>query len=116
MISLGRFVVAFILLAGLFVYDIFWVYGTEVMVSVAVQFTGPIKIIFPVSFDPWHQSILGLGDIVIPGIFLAMCLRFDAILYRSRLDSEEAAQALDAFSRFPRPYFTRVFVAYVVAL
>merc|ERR1719235_1737791 len=74
-ISLGRFVVAFILLAGLFIYDIFWVFGTDVMVSVAKQFEGPAKIIFPVSFDPWKQSILGLGDIVIPGIFIAMTLR-----------------------------------------
>ena len=29
MISLGKFVVAFILLSGLFIYDIFWVFGTE---------------------------------------------------------------------------------------
>ena len=25
------------------------------------------KIIFPVSFDPWKQGILGLGDVVMPG-------------------------------------------------
>jgi len=78
LISLGRFRNAFILLFGLFWYDVFWVFGTDVMVSVAMQFEAPAKLLFPVSFDPWKQSLLGLGDIVIPGIFLAMTLRFDA--------------------------------------
>mmetsp|Transcript_29144 Transcript_29144/g.74031 ORF Transcript_29144/g.74031 Transcript_29144/m.74031 type:complete len:392 (-) Transcript_29144:176-1351(-) len=111
MISLGRFVVAFILLSGLFVYDIFWVFGTEVMVSVATQFTGPIKIIFPVTFDPWKQSILGLGDIVIPGILVAMCLRFDASLHRNG-----GKERLTIDSAFPKPYFWRVYAGYLVSL
>merc|ERR1719235_1831176 len=89
-ISLGRFNIAFVLLAGLFLYDIFWVFGTNVMVAVATNFQGPIKIIFPVSFDPWKQSILGLGDIVIPGIFIAMTLRFDAYRYKQSLKALES--------------------------
>lgn len=32
-----------ILLGGLFFYDIFWVFGTDVMVSVAKSFDAPIK-------------------------------------------------------------------------
>jgi len=120
MISLGRFVVAFILLTGLFFYDIFWVFGTEVMVSVATQFIGPIKIIFPVSFDPWKQSILGLGDIVIPGIFVAMCLRFDAFLHKSgrgvATSGAAGEEELSSFSSFPKPYFLRVYLSYVVSL
>uniref|UniRef100_A0A8C5Q6Q2 Histocompatibility minor 13 n=1 Tax=Leptobrachium leishanense TaxID=445787 RepID=A0A8C5Q6Q2_9ANUR len=35
-----------ILLGGLFVYDIFWVFGTNVMVTVAKSFEAPIKCIF----------------------------------------------------------------------
>lgn len=35
-----------ILLAGLFVYDIFWVFCTPVMVSVAKSFDAPIKLLF----------------------------------------------------------------------
>ena len=35
-----------ILLAGLFVYDIFWVFCTPVMVSVARSFDAPIKLLF----------------------------------------------------------------------
>jgi len=34
-----------ILQAGLFVYDIFWVFFTPVMVSVAKSFDAPIKVI-----------------------------------------------------------------------
>ena len=32
-----------LLLVGLFVYDIFWVFGTNVMVTVAKSFEAPIK-------------------------------------------------------------------------
>lgn len=35
------------LLAGLFLYDVFWVFFTPVMVSVAKNFEAPIKLLFP---------------------------------------------------------------------
>lgn len=35
LVSVGNFTVATILLSGLFIYDIFWVFGTDVMVTVA---------------------------------------------------------------------------------
>ncbi|KAL6651142.1 hypothetical protein ACP70R_010067 [Stipagrostis hirtigluma subsp. patula] len=72
MLSLGSFKTGAILLAGLFVYDIFWVFFTPVMVSVAKSFDAPIKVNAARPF-----SMLGLGDIVIPGIFVALALRFD---------------------------------------
>jgi len=67
------------LLWGLFFYDIFWVYGTDVMVTVALSIDAPIKLLFPfdLSLEKPKWSILGLGDIVIPGIFVAMCLKYD---------------------------------------
>jgi len=87
MMSLGSFVNGVILLCGLFVYDIFWVFGTglimeegnSVMVSVAKNFDAPIKLLFPKHYPPQEKqfSMLGLGDIVIPGIFVALCLRYD---------------------------------------
>ena len=49
-ISLGSYKTGAILLVGLFFYDIFWVFGTEVMVSVAKGVDGPIKLLFPRSF------------------------------------------------------------------
>uniref|UniRef100_A0A2N9J472 Signal peptide peptidase n=1 Tax=Fagus sylvatica TaxID=28930 RepID=A0A2N9J472_FAGSY len=63
--------------AGLFVYDIFWVFFTPVMVSVAKSFDAPIKLLFPTADAARPYSMLGLGDIVIPGIFVALALRFD---------------------------------------
>ncbi|XP_024989798.1 signal peptide peptidase-like isoform X1 [Cynara cardunculus var. scolymus] len=77
MLSLGSFKTGAILLAGLFVYDIFWVFFTPVMVSVAKSFDAPIKLLFPSRIDTRPFSMLGLGDIVIPGIFVALALRFD---------------------------------------
>mmetsp|Transcript_15936 Transcript_15936/g.52536 ORF Transcript_15936/g.52536 Transcript_15936/m.52536 type:complete len:370 (-) Transcript_15936:262-1371(-) len=101
MLSLGSYAIGCTLLAGLFVYDVFWVFGTEVMVSVAKGLNAPIKVMFPkaLGVTPMPFSMLGLGDIVIPGIFVAMMLRFDAKL------------ALPS-----QPYFYTNFAAYVAGL
>merc|ERR1712008_34384 len=109
--SLGTYKIGAILLIGLFFYDIFWVFGTEVMVTVAKSLDGPIKILFPKSLVPndagkLELSLLGLGDIVIPGFFLALLLRFDA--YR--------ASTCDVYAKFPKPYFHSGLVAYVFGL
>jgi len=80
MIHLDKFSTGMILLSGLFLYDIFWVFGTDVMVTVAKNFDVPIKLLFPRNvFDIQSSamSMLGLGDIVLPGCFLALCLKFD---------------------------------------
>jgi minor histocompatibility antigen H13 len=46
-IDLASFKVGFLLLWFLFFYDIFWVYGTDVMVTVAKNLDIPIKLLFP---------------------------------------------------------------------
>jgi len=68
-ISLGTYKIGCTLLGGLFVYDIFWVFGTDVMVTVARKFNAPIKLLFPKELwaEEMQFSMLGLGDIVIPG-------------------------------------------------
>ncbi|KAL4427143.1 hypothetical protein ABPG77_001147 [Micractinium sp. CCAP 211/92] len=81
-LSLGAVQNGVILLCGLFFYDVFWVFGTPVMVSVAKNFDAPIKLLFPRALDAIVDgkrqfSMLGLGDIVIPGIFVAIILRYD---------------------------------------
>ena len=50
-------------------YDIWWVFGTEVMVSVARDFEAPIKILWPKDLIGAGKgfTLLGLGDIVLPG-------------------------------------------------
>lgn len=68
---------------GLFVYDIFWVFFTPVMVSVAKSFDAPIKLLFPrprgIADEKTLFSMLGLGDIVLPGVFVALLLRYDDV-------------------------------------
>lgn len=77
-----------ILLGGLFIYDVFWVFGTNVMVTVAKSFEAPIKLVFPQDLlekglAANNFAMLGLGDIVIPGIFIALLLRFDISLKKN---------------------------------
>ncbi|MBN3304055.1 HM13 protein, partial [Amia calva] len=93
-----------ILLGGLFVYDVFWVFGTNVMVTVAKSFEAPIKLVFPQDLlerglGASNFAMLGLGDIVIPGIFIALLLRFDVSLKKNT-----------------RTYFYTSFFAYVFGL
>ncbi|KAK2709039.1 hypothetical protein QYM36_014611 [Artemia franciscana] len=92
------------LLSGLFIYDVFWVFGTNVMVTVAKSFEAPIKLIFPSDLlenglSASNFAMLGLGDIVIPGIFIALLLRFDNSLNRGR-----------------KTYFNATFFAYIAGL
>jgi len=105
LISLGSYQVGCILLGGLFFYDIFWVFGTDVMVTVAKSFEAPIKLIFPKSLfaEQYTYTMLGLGDIVIPGIFIALLLRYDSHRARHQTD-------------FPTPYFNSTFLGYFLGL
>lgn len=89
------------------------------MVFVAKSFDAPAKIIFPLSFDPWKQGILGLGDIVIPGIFISLNMRshiyntpqlphaltdrFD--YHQDQVKNKRAAERdVDIHRPFPKPY------------
>ncbi|KAK3830777.1 MAG: minor 13 [Linnemannia elongata] len=116
LLALDSFKTGMILLSGLFLYDIFWVFGTEVMVSVAKNFDAPVKVIFPRLFfglpaDQAYQfAMLGLGDIVIPGVFVALCLRFDQHLAGTKNPN------LGRSTRFSKPYFTACFIAYALGL
>lgn len=66
---IDTFRTGFILLVGLFFYDIFWVFATPVMVHVAKNIDAPVKLVWPsVGADGAVRfSMLGLGDIIIPG-------------------------------------------------
>ena len=106
-VSIGSFKIGSILLVGLFFYDIFWVFGTPVMVSVAKGIDAPIKLLFPRGpGEP--MSLLGLGDIVIPGIFIALLYRLD--------DSMCSSDARRAASYKAGLYFTAAMVGYVAGI
>jgi len=118
--SLGTYKIGAILLIGLFFYDIFWVFGTDVMVTVAKSLDGPIKILFPRSLVPNEEtgkielSLLGLGDIVIPGFFLALLLRFDAHKAGVASAAKEISKLVHA--PFPKPYFHSCLFGYVLGM
>jgi len=105
LLSLGSYKIGCILLSGLFFYDIFWVFATDVMVSVAKSFDAPVKLLFPKNLfaDPLQFSMLGLGDIVIPGIFIALLLRFDAKRSVGK-------------NNFSKTYFWTCFIGYFIGL
>ena len=119
-ISIGSYKVGAILLCGLFFYDIFFVFGTDIMVTVAKNVDGPIKLLFPrklqQGFYPLNDddksefSLLGLGDIVIPGLFVALLLRFDVV--RAGLKNPIAQMS----QSFPMPYFTVNIISYALGL
>ncbi|KAM6535115.1 hypothetical protein FALCPG4_004707 [Fusarium falciforme] len=74
LLSPTDFLTSTLVLVGLFFYDIFMVFYTPYMVTVATKLDVPIKLTFETAD---RKSILGLGDIVIPGMVMALALRFD---------------------------------------
>ena len=83
LISPTTFGTATLLLSLLFVYDIYFVFYTPLMITVATSLDVPIKLLFPrPAIDPGplgkrSLAMLGLGDVVLPGIMMALALRFD---------------------------------------
>lgn len=108
---LGNFKVGAVMLWGLFFYDIFFVFGTDIMETVARKVDGPIKLLFPRKVlieSSKDLSLLGLGDIVIPGIFIALCLRYDFIRNfdkNLKLENRTFRKVYDMFLSFSKPYF-----------
>ncbi|XP_039018836.1 signal peptide peptidase-like [Hibiscus syriacus] len=76
MLSLGSFKTGAILLSG-FLYTIFSGFFSLLLWLALRSFDAPIKLLFPTADSARPFSMLGLGDIVIPGIFVALALRFD---------------------------------------
>ncbi|TRM69825.1 signal peptide peptidase-domain-containing protein [Schizophyllum amplum] len=107
LLKLDSFKTGSILLGGLFLYDIWWVFGTEVMVKVATSLDVPIKLLWPKSLlfsGERGYTMLGLGDVVIPGVFIALALRYDFV------------KAGRPRTSYAKPYFTAAIIAYVLGL
>lgn len=100
-IRAGTFRTALLLLAALFVYDVYFVFGSTAMEAVAAGVDAPLRLVFPqrpAALLSWAQAqlctfkdldgpatILGLGDIVVPSVLSSLCLRYDiAQFYRQR--------------------------------
>jgi len=113
--------VSTLLLSGLLLYDVFWVFFSQyvfnanVMVKVATRpadnpvgamarklhlgghmvrnaprLSLPGKLVFPSTQNSGHFSMLGLGDVVMPGLLLCFVMRYDAY---KRAQAQKMAEA-----------------------
>ncbi|WIA37495.1 hypothetical protein OEZ86_014409 [Tetradesmus obliquus] len=92
LVGLRSFRTAALLLVGLLAYDVFWVFGSPAVVGDNVMLTvatsdmivGPTRLLFPRApggigeAADFPFSLLGLGDIAIPGLLAGLALRYDA--------------------------------------
>jgi minor histocompatibility antigen H13 len=95
----------------LFIYDMYWVYNTDVMVTVAKNVDLPLKLQLPYlnKIGELEFSMLGLGDIIVPGWFLALCFKYD-------IDNYIVARRKRGLSQFGMKMYNVGFSAYVLAL
>ncbi|KAK4153092.1 signal peptide peptidase-domain-containing protein [Chaetomidium leptoderma] len=89
MFSPTSFNIGTMVLASLFVYDVVMVFYTPYMITVAKNIDAPIKLVFT---SAKGASMLGLGDIVVPGMLMALALRFDLFQYYQRQTKLEPIQ------------------------
>lgn len=112
MLSPTTFWTGTMILSTLFIYDIYFVFFTPLMVTVAKSLDIPAKLLFPRPAgprdDPAKQALamLGLGDIVLPGIIIGLALRFDLYLFylrkqshRDRLELLERPSSLETLPK-----------------
>ncbi|KAH7392595.1 intramembrane protease 2 [Pyrenochaeta sp. MPI-SDFR-AT-0127] len=97
LMSPTTFATGSLILGALFFYDIYFVFFTPMMVTVAKSLDVPIKLMFPrpgpaddPSAAPSH-AMLGLGDVVLPGIMIGLALRFDLYLFYLRRQTRTPA-------------------------
>ncbi|OJD24104.1 hypothetical protein ACJ73_04540 [Blastomyces percursus] len=114
-----KFGTASLVLGTLFFYDIYFVFFTPLMVTVAKSLDIPIKLVFPrpapPGADPALESMamLGLGDIVVPGMVIGLALRFDLFLYykakAALLERSEKIPYVSATGRWGERFWTMWF-------
>ena len=59
------------------IYDISFVFASDVMVTVAKAIDSPLKFVILTGWSSY--SCVGLGDIVIPGILASLTIRIDLV-------------------------------------
>ncbi|KAJ5249215.1 hypothetical protein N7468_000666 [Penicillium chermesinum] len=106
--SPSTFCTGSMILGSLFFYDIYFVFFTPLMVTVATKLDVPIKLLFPrppTAGEEKSLAMLGLGDIVIPGMMIGLALRFDLFLYY-KCKGAQIAQ-LTGLSEVVKPKYER---------
>ena len=109
MMSPTTFWTGTLVLTSLFFYDIYFVFFTPMMITVATKLDIPVKLLFPRPPEEVEGQIvqrlamLGLGDIVLPGLMIGLALRFDLYLFylkkqRRNDPKEDGKKALQSFT------------------
>lgn len=114
---INSFKTGLVLLSGLFFYDIYFVFGSTVMENVATNLEIPIKLVFPKSpktlvDGALSASMLGLGDIVVPGTFVSLALRFDLFKYHRANPKTE----FHLLNKYCKQYFIASLFGYITGL
>lgn len=93
-LTVDSFFTGFLLLLGMLAYDVFWLFGTDIMqqVSDALE-SAPTSIVWPRNINTYlfdkllkadqYFTMFGLGDIIVPGEFflLFFSLGFNTYLF-----------------------------------
>lgn len=79
-VSPAKFSTGALLLVCLFFYDIYMVFYTPMMEKVATTMEIPAKLLIPQPGSD-RMAMLGLGDVLLPGLIVAWALRFDLHLW-----------------------------------
>lgn len=95
---------ACLILGALLVYDVYFVFYTPFMLN-ASQIDLPIKI-------QLSKGIIGLGDIVLPGIFISLCYKFDIYMWHLRNPNTEFHLSRNYWGA----YATTSLLSYILAL
>ena len=109
-IYLGEFKIALILLSSLFIYDIFFVYFTNIMKIISLNLDIPLILKFPNTISKSNYNTIGLGDIIIPGFFISLMLRFDIILFKKNNNKEFK------FNYLNLKYFFNSLIGYIIGI
>lgn len=116
MLQLNSIKIAALLLTMLFFYDIFWVFFSShffgdgkqsVMVVAATGLDLPIKLVLPRVLTPCLESsmtMLGLGDIALPGLLIAFTRRFDTYIHRKSRCPGTGRHPSDGLRWLSRPH------------
>ncbi|RLV88969.1 putative intramembrane protease [Spathaspora sp. JA1] len=107
--KINEFKTGVVLLLGLFVYDIYFVFGTEIMETVAHELDVPLRLVMPKSGN--YVNLLGLGDLFVPGLFISLCLRFDVYQFYAKNNI-----SFNHLNKYPKPYFVASLIGYFIGL
>lgn len=100
-INLKNLKTGILILLSLFLYDIFFVFHTDMMVTVAQNLELPVKILLPTDINKdtgtavsenamkFSFSLLGTGDVVLPGFFISLCYKYDIWRWHNLHEDEE---------------------------